>query len=502
MEKDTIGWYRLDGVIGTGGMGEVYRAHDTSQDRVVALKLLATDLAANEEFRERFRREARLTARLREPHVIPIHRFGEIDGRLYLDMRLVEGESLRRLLDRRQRLSPALAVTIISQLAQALDAAHADGLIHRDVKPTNVLLTGQEDDSAGVFVYLIDFGIARPVIRGSDPTLTQAGDNPGTYAYMAPERFDGSGNVGKSVDIYSLACVLFECLTGKRPFDRDDAPSVIYAQLHDQVPSVGSAFDAVIARGMAKDPANRFTSAGDLAWAARQALATITTPTAPTAPVIQSAPAVQTTPPAAEEKRPAPVSKRQWLLGAAVAVVLVAAVVAGLLLWWPKDKLSGTAQAGPTTPGASTTPLVANRPDDVQQLISRLPTGFASTNCHPGADPEAPGALAVLVCTNGPAGGPETATFASYRDGVDLTAAFEAYGQRHRILPATIDDCDKGVTGRSNWTSDGKVGGQMLCYRDGHGAHVVWTDLKLNTLFIAHKADGNAAKLNDWWRST
>ena len=211
--ESMFGPYRLDGLIGRGGMGEVHRAFDTSQKRAVALKLLPAQLSANVEFRTRFQREAEITATLREPHVIPIHRYGEIEGRLFLDMRLVDGEDLAAVLEREGHLGPARAVAIIEQIAAALDAAHGDGLIHRDVKPSNVLVTSTRRAGPD-FVYLVDFGIAR---FAAGTGMTGTGAIIGTLPYMAPERFL-DGRIDHRSDVYSLACLLFEMLSGRRPF--------------------------------------------------------------------------------------------------------------------------------------------------------------------------------------------------------------------------------------------------------------------------------------------
>ena len=197
MEGTPFGRYRLLTLLGRGGMGEVWRAHDTAIGRVVALKLLPPHLAGDQVFQERFRREAYAAAALNEPHVVPIHNFGEIDGRLYVDMRLVEGADLQTMLSDGP-LEAARAVMIVEQVATALDAAHQIGLVHRDVKPHNILVAKFD------FAYLIDFGIA----RAADQTgLTSTGSTIGTWAYMAPERFS-SGKADARADIYSLACVL------------------------------------------------------------------------------------------------------------------------------------------------------------------------------------------------------------------------------------------------------------------------------------------------------
>ncbi|GAA3832042.1 serine/threonine-protein kinase [Amycolatopsis tucumanensis] len=270
MSAETFGPYCIEELLGRGGMGEVHRAYDTAHDRVVALKRLSEPFVADEAYRARFRRESQIVARLREPHVIPIHAFGEIDGRLYLDMRLVEGTDLKEMLAAGP-MPPARALALLAQVAGALDAAHADGLVHRDVKPSNILVTPAD------FVYLVDFGIARSA--GPDATaITQSGAVIGTLDYMAPERF-GDAPVDGRVDVYALACVLFECLTGRRPFPAAEPLAQVRAHLQDPPPRASTlanlppALDDVLLRGMAKDPAERFATAGQLIAAARQALA-------------------------------------------------------------------------------------------------------------------------------------------------------------------------------------------------------------------------------------
>ena len=270
LEAEMFGPYRLDELIGRGGMGEVYRAFDTKRKRAVALKRLPAAQGADAEFVARFRREAAIAARLRAPHVVPIHDYGDIDGRLFIDMRLVSGTDLARLLAGGGPLEPARAVGIIAQVASALDDAHAEGLAHRDVKPSNVLLTNND------FAYLADFGVAREVSGG--PAITVAGTMVSTLAYMAPERFMGrSGD--HFADVYALGCVLYEALTGRPPFGGVSPPTLMYAHVHHAPPrastrrrGVPPALDEVIARGMAKDPRQRFATAGQLASAALQGL--------------------------------------------------------------------------------------------------------------------------------------------------------------------------------------------------------------------------------------
>jgi serine/threonine-protein kinase len=268
VEGIPFGRYTLLAQLGQGGMGEVWRAYDTETTRIVAVKLLTAKLVDDPSFQERFRREARIASSLNEPHVIPIHHFGEIDGRLYVDMRLIEGQDLATMIGDRP-LSPPRAVTIIEQIASALNAAHRAGLVHRDVKPSNILVV--EDD----FAYLIDFGIAR---AATDSGLTSTGATIGTWAYMAPERFSG-GEADPRSDTYALACVLHEALTGAPPYGRRSVEQQIAGHITQppprpstQVPGVPREMDEVIAIGMAKNPGARYSSAREFAAAARAAL--------------------------------------------------------------------------------------------------------------------------------------------------------------------------------------------------------------------------------------
>ncbi len=276
-----FGPYELQSLIGVGGMGEVYRAYDTVRERLVAIKLLRTEVAADQSFQQRFRRESRVAARLQEPHVIPVHDFGDIDGVLYIDMRLVEGPSLKDELGVKGALPPSRAVSIISQVAAALDAAHGNGLVHRDIKPENVLLT--PDD----FAYLVDFGIAH---GGGEANVTSTGLVIGSCAYMAAERFSG-GRGGPAADVYSLTCLLYECLTGRAPFEAGDVRQMMGAHMFAPPPrpsimrrGISRAFDDVIEKGMAKQPTDRYTTAGELAKAAAAALSETSPAAAPIPP--------------------------------------------------------------------------------------------------------------------------------------------------------------------------------------------------------------------------
>ncbi|WP_205873498.1 serine/threonine-protein kinase [Mycobacterium camsae] len=265
----TFGKYTITGVVGKGGMGEVYEAYDNQIGRTVALKIIKTQFANDRKFRTRFERESHAAATLQEPHVIPIHGFGEIDGSLFIDMRLVRGKDLESLLANGP-LEPARAVAIVAQIAAALDAAHAEGLVHRDIKPQNILVTPAD------FAYLVDFGIAETM--GEHTRLTAANMRVGSWAYMAPERFSDR-DITPSADIYSLACVLYEALTGQLPFPAQTQGGFVAAHLSSPPPRpsltnprVPAALDDVIARGMAKEPDDRYGSAGAFGRAAERAL--------------------------------------------------------------------------------------------------------------------------------------------------------------------------------------------------------------------------------------
>jgi serine/threonine-protein kinase len=266
---DFVG-YRIEEEIGRGGMGVVYRAYDLRLKRLVALKLIAPELARDERFHERFARETELAMSLEHPNVVPIYDAGDVDGRLYLAMRLVPGSDLRKLLQTERALEPARTLTICRQVASALDAAHAKGLVHRDVKPSNVLL--DEDEH----VYLADFGLTRRLDeRGA---LLADGRSLGTPAYFAPEQIEGTPVDGRA-DLYALGCVLFECLTGAPPFGRGSRLETAWAHLEEEpprvhalVPELPEALDPVIRTALAKEPDDRYPTCTALISAAEHAL--------------------------------------------------------------------------------------------------------------------------------------------------------------------------------------------------------------------------------------
>ena len=270
--------YRIDSRVGRGGMGVVYRATDLTLDRAVALKVLSDDLAQDDGFRRRFVTESKLAASLDHPNVLPIHAAGEQDGILYIAMRLVPGADLRETLRDERRIEPERAARIIAQVGAALDAAHAHGLVHRDVKPANVLLTPEGH------AYLTDFGLTKQI--KSDPEATRTGMILGTLDYIAPEQIRGEA-IGPYTDVYSLGCMLCHLLTGEVPFTVPTEEGKLWAHFSEpppkpsaRQPGLGNRFDPIVARAMSKRPADRYATAGELG-AAVLAAAAATTPAKP-----------------------------------------------------------------------------------------------------------------------------------------------------------------------------------------------------------------------------
>ena len=258
---DELAGYRVESYLTHGGMAVVYRARDVTLGRPVALKLIAPELAMNDKFRLRFKRESLLAAAIDHPNIIPIYRAGEEDGRLYIAMRFVDGEDLGTVLGRGGALPIDQLLPLFTQIASALDAAHSAGLVHRDVKPGNVLLTGHAGDLSTRHVYLTDFGLTK---RSTSLTgLTTVGHFLGTIQYVAPEQITG-GTVGGTADVYSLGCMLYEALTGEPPFLAEHDAAMLWAHIAGPIPSVSGrrpdlppAVDDVLARAMAKEPTDR-----------------------------------------------------------------------------------------------------------------------------------------------------------------------------------------------------------------------------------------------------
>ncbi|UXA12332.1 serine/threonine protein kinase [Mycobacterium sp. SMC-8] len=531
-----VGPYRLRRLLGRGGMGEVYEAEDTVRDRVVALKLLPEAVSHDPVFRARLQREAHAAGRLQEPHVVPIHDYGEIDGLLFVDMRLIDGTDLRKILKEQGPMAPARATAIVRQIASALDAAHQNGILHRDVKPENILLN--RDD----FAYLVDFGIAN---AATDEALTQLGTAVGTYAYMAPERFT-NGAVDHRADVYALTCVLHECLTGAQPFQGDSVSVVIAAHLNEPVPrpsalrpGVPAGLDHVIARGMAKRPEDRYASAGEMARAAADAAAGVPedqaatmmaplpypgAPTPPPPPLPQppagvsgfaTAPPPAGPPPGWAQQSP-PSSPGGGSKGPMVAFVAAGVVIlltlAALGIWLavrPNDSTNSVASqtsssAAPTMSSreptrrtrTSTTPPPASASYD-QQLMGLLSGGHDSSNCQP-VTPPAAGTVATVDCTQAiTPGGPAFTRYSLFGDKNTLDAAFrEAVNVNSELLQCPGSGVESPTTWHYTDTPD-QVVGQIACGTYNDNADIVWT--KDEDLLLADAQGPDLEDLHDWW---
>jgi serine/threonine protein kinase len=310
-----IAGYRLEQQIGAGGMAVVFRAVDERLDRRVALKLLSPGLSADEAFRQRFMRESRAAAAVDDPHIIPVYEAGEADGVLFIAMRYVPGGDVRTLLRRSGPMPAGRVSPIIFSVASALDAAHAAGLIHRDVKPANMLIDARPDRPD--HVYLSDFGLS----KGARSTgLTGTGQFLGTVDYCAPEQIEGRAVDGRT-DQYALACAAFELLAGAAPFRRNQATATIWAHISEPPPRVTAwrgdlspAADQVFARGMAKAPAYRYACCREFADALRRALAAVPNPPSPVrGPVARPATQISAPPPRpAAPPRPVPAARGGW----------------------------------------------------------------------------------------------------------------------------------------------------------------------------------------------
>ena len=350
-EGDEFAGYRIEQRLGRGGMGVLYLALEPGLERRVALKLIAPEAAADEVFARRFAEESKIAASIEHPNVVPIYAAGEEAGVPYIAMRYVAGADLAKRLVREGRLDPVEAVEIVAQVGNGLDAIHAAGLVHRDVKPANVLLSGAD----AVHAYITDFGVARNV--STESGLTQTGRFVGTLDYVAPEQISG-GEIDARVDVYALGCLLFKLLTGEVPFPRDGEAARLYAHLNDPppapslyVPEVSMALDDVVIRAMSKSPEDRYPSAGDLGRAAQAALhgeqpaipeRTVATGMAATrtAETVASEPATTGTRPIAPKRR------RRALGLAAAALVAVAGIAIAV------SASGGGSEPSATTAGA------------------------------------------------------------------------------------------------------------------------------------------------------
>jgi hypothetical protein len=369
---DEFAGYRIESRLGRGGMGILYLALEPGLERRVALKLIAPEAAAEEVFARRFAEESRIAASIEHPNVVPIYAAGEADGVPWIAMRYVPGSDLGRSVAREGRLDPARAVALIAQVGNGLDAIHAAGLIHRDVKPANVLLSG---DPGSEHAYITDFGVARNVATQSG--LTQTGRFVGTLDYVAPEQISGQP-IDARADVYALGCLLFKLLTGEVPFPREGEAARLYAHLNDPppapslyAPSVSMALDDVVVRAMSKSPEDRYPSAGDLGRAAQAALSGSTV-SVPERTVATGAAATREreapTEKLAEEPDPRSPGRRRLIAAGLLALIAVGAVVALLA---SIGGGGGDGATGDTTAGTTTNEAKNEKPKPQSQTLTK-----------------------------------------------------------------------------------------------------------------------------------
>src|SRR6266540_1601000 len=545
-----IAGYRITGVLGRGGMSVVYEAEHLHLGRSVALKVLSANLSSDESFHERFTRESKMAAALEHPNIIPIYDAGEADGFLYIAMRYVEGTDLSFLIEESGQLGLGQALFFLEQVAGALDQAHERGLVHRDVKPANILIARPSDR-----VYLTDFGVGK---QSSTDRLTKTGYFLGTFAYAAPEQIEGKPVDGRT-DVYALGCVLYECLSCDPPFDAPTEASIIHAhlvepppKLTDKRPDLPSAINGVIATAMAKAMEDRYPTCGDLFRAVRAVVLgttagdvrgasgslavpeTIMSPAGvraveappPVAAAPTASPAEPEAPPApapALEQEPAPplrsestreprtiaLSGRRLVAAAAALVALIAAavIVAVVLTGGGNEKTAATGSGATTVSTGPATTAGTGVPAKVG-LAGVVPTDIFKY-CKKG--PTAPGAVETAVCAPRPGAGggyhPDSWTLSIYPNAAALHQAYDRL-RRENDIGRNLGQCS-GVAwgGEGAWEhGPGKPGGRRLCYFAGNVAVIVWTHEKLgqpshiDTLATARAGGSDHSSLFSWFR--
>lgn len=492
--------YRIEALLGRGGMGVVYRAENARLGNKVALKLLAEDLAHDESFRERFVRESRTAATLNHPNIVTIYDAGDEDGVLYIAMRYVESD-LKQLLGRDGALSAAKTLAVVGQIGSALDAAHARGLLHRDVKPANILLDVSSEPGGVPHAYLADFGLTKHLESRSG--ITASGQFVGTIDYMSPEQIEGR-DVDARTDIYSLGCVVFECLAGLTPFRRETEVAVLWAHMRDEPPAITElrpelpgAVDLVIAQAVAKDPANRYSTARELVDDLRAALEGV--PDARTR-VAKPAPdqlATRTEDPVRQQ------GERRRGRG-----VLAAATILGALLLGGAVGILGYEVVREVEPkivkvGIGRVPLDRG-------LLALIPESFHVT-C------EAKERLTLdfessIVCSRGnrdvqrveynkAEAGRYMADYFERRIYAEKIIAFgvEIQPREHCGSPPALQEWRRTSAGGHEPVQPGEVPkGRVICYRRNGWAAVEWTDQDTDVYSVAYGTD--LIRLFKWWK--
>jgi serine/threonine protein kinase len=522
--------YQLRGIAGRGGMSVVYEAENPRLGSAVALKVLAPELAADNVFRARFLKESRIAASLNHPNVIPVYDVGSSGALLYIAMRYVAGADLAGVLRERHRLSPAEALPVIGQVARALDAAHRHGLVHRDVKPGNILIEHGTDDDPD-HVYLTDFGITKHLTSRSG--LTATGEFLGTIDYLAPEQIQGR-HVDSRTDVYALGCVLYQCLTGRVPFVKDIDAAVIWAHVEETPappstiwPGLPAGIDTVIARALAKQPDDRYQTCRELIRAARAALPD---PSAQPHTITAARRGPASAPPLLPGNRRRPAdnqppasphpSRRRWHRGPRVisAVAVLALIIAGGIAWAAKN---GGRPPRPHPVAMSASHPMA-RPASEQLMHVLTVTNEATHGLLPPARCQAHGP-ALVTCSN-PHFAIDTVSFRTYPSQDALynayVAAVRALGNQMSTSAGTnFGDCSQRLSnGEVGWNHNTQhpknytlpqsrtgqlnpstqAAGRVFCVITGSEFHLVWTQDSghlLGTLSGAPHKDAY-----EWWR--
>jgi hypothetical protein len=512
-----VAGYWVEALLARSAMSAVYRAEHPRLGTKVALKLLSADLSANEAFRERFLRESRIAASLNHPSVATIYDAGEWDGELFIAMQYVEGSDLAGVVRSEGPLSLERTLWVVSQVGDALDAAHARGLIHRDVKPANILVESRGGNAATDRAYLSDFGVAKRF--ESRAGLTAPGDLVGTVDYIAPEQIEGKRVDGR-VDIYSLGCVVFECLSGSPPYDKDTEAAVLWAHMHEEPPALRARrpelpadVDRVVSTALAKSPDDRFTTCREMISALA---ATASSDEAEDAP--RTGDAVATVVRARPQRRSIASSRLGWLpLAALGAALLALGAAAGALLFQ-----DGTETASRTVTATRTVVGTASAPEAVTQAFERelllyLPTPVRRT-CRP-APPPSDSFVASVRCR--PGNGIAVASYSLARSGsLRLREWFLSQLPRAGIpqpdpgreinrrgdcaagdLPAVGTWAPRGPAGHQELDEEipgVPEGGRVMCYAVGPRRWLIWTDAELGIYAVASAR--RLGSLYRWWR--